>query len=129
MHEFSLNAHSGMRFLVMLLGVMTAVYAIAGMLRKTPVDKTAMTLLRVFTVLLDVQIVLGILTLIFRGFYGALMGHIIMMIAAAAVAHLGSARLKKAEPAARGYGLLLASSVIPLALMIAGILAIQRAIV
>src|SRR5688572_33084552 len=129
MHEFSLNAHSGMRFLVMLLGVMTAVYAIAGMLRKTPVDKTAMTLLRVFTVLLDVQIVLGILTLISGSFFGALIGHLIMMIAAAAVAHLGAVRLKKAEPAARGYGLLLAASLIPLALIVGGILAIQRAIV
>jgi len=129
MHEFSLNAHSGMRFLVMLFGVMTAVYAIAGMLRKTPVDKTAMTLLRVFTVLLDVQIVLGILTLISGSFFGALIGHLIMMIAAAAVAHLGAVRLKKAEPAARGYGLLLATSLIPLALIVGGILAIQRAIV
>ena len=129
MHEFSLNAHSGMRFLVMLLAVMTAVYAIAGMLRKTPVDKTAMTLLRVFTVLLDVQIVLGILTLISGRFFGALIGHLIMMIAAAAVAHLGAVRLKKAEPAARGYGLLLATSLIPLALIVGGILAIQRAIV
>ncbi|HEY0811561.1 MAG TPA: hypothetical protein VGD49_15430 [Longimicrobiales bacterium] len=129
MHEFSLNAHSGMRYLVLLLGALTALYALIGLVKKTPVDKTGLTLLRLFTVFFDVQVLLGIITAITGRFYGALMGHVFIMVAAAAVAHLGAVRLKKAEPAAGSYGLVLAASLIPLALIIAGILAIQRAVV
>jgi hypothetical protein len=129
MYDFALNAHSGMRYLVLLLGVLTAGYALVGVVRKTPVDNAGLLLLRLFTAAIDIQVLLGIVTLITGRFFGALMGHILMMIAAAAVAHLGAVRLKKAEPTARGYGMLLAAALIPLALMIAGILAIQRPIV
>jgi hypothetical protein len=88
-----------------------------------------MTLLRIFTVALDIQVLLGIVTLITGRFYPQLMGHLVMMIAALAVAHLGSARLKKAPVEARTSGQLLAASLIPLLLIIAGILAIQRPII
>jgi heme A synthase len=128
MYDFALNAHSGMRYLVLLLGVLTAAVALVGFMRKRPVDNAGLLLLRLFTAAIDIQVLLGIVTLITGRFFGALMGHIFMMIAAAAVAHLGSVRLKKAEPTARGYGMLLATALIPLALMIAGILAIQRPI-
>ena len=129
MHDFALNAHSGLRYLILLLGVLTALYALVGMARKQPADKAGLTMLRIWTVLLDIQFILGIITILTGKFYGQLMGHIVMMIAAIAVAHLGAVRLKKAEPAARTNGLLLAATLIPLALMIAGILAIGRAIV
>jgi hypothetical protein len=129
MYEFAFNAHSGLRYVVLLLGVLTALYAVAGMVRKTTVDKAGLTLHRTFTVLLDVQMLLGILTLLSGRLFSQLIGHIVLMIAAIAVAHLGLVRLKKADPAQRSYGMLLASSAIPLALIIAGILAIQRAII
>jgi hypothetical protein len=129
MYEFAFNAHSGLRYLVLLVGVITALYAVVGMMRRTVLDKAALTLLRIFTGVLDVQVLVGILTLISGRFYGQLMGHIVLMIAAVAVAHLGVVRLKKAEPAQRSYGLVLAASLIPLALIVAGILAIQRAVV
>ena len=129
MYEFAFNAHSGWRYLVLLVGVLTALYALVGMMRKTPVDKTALTLVRVFGGVLDVQLLLGIVTLISGRFFGQLIGHLVLMIAALAVAHLGAVRLKKAEPAQRRYGLVLATALIPLALIIGGILAIQRAIV
>jgi hypothetical protein len=129
MYEFAFNTHSGFRYLVLLVGLLTALYALVGMLRKTPVDKPALTLLRVFVVTLDIQMVLGILTLISGRFFGQLIGHLVLMIAAIAVAHLGAVRLKNADPAQRGYGLVLAASLIPLALIVGGILAIQRAIV
>jgi hypothetical protein len=129
MYDFAFNAHSGLRYLVLLLGVLTAGYALIGFARKTAVDNAGLILLRLFTAAIDVQVLLGIITLITGTFFGALMGHIFMMIAAAAVAHLGAVRMKKAEPTARGYGMLLATALIPLALMIAGILAIQRPII
>lgn len=129
MYDFAFNAHSGLRYLVLLLGVLTAGYALVGYARKTPVDNAGLTMLRLFTAAIDVQVLLGIVTLITGRFYSALIGHLFMMIAAAAIAHLGAVRLKKAEPTTRGWGMLLATALIPLALMIAGILAIQRPIV
>ena len=129
MYDFAFNAHSGLRYLILLLGVLTALYALVGMLRKQPVDKPGLTMLRVWTVLLDIQFLLGIITILTGRFYPQLMGHLVMMIAAIAVAHLGAVRLKKAEPAARTNGLLLASTLVPLALIVAGIIAIGRSIV
>ena len=116
MYDFAFNAHSGLRYLILLLGVIIAVYALIGLPRKQPVDKAGMTMLRVFTILLDIQMVLGLLTLISGRWFGALVGHLIMMIAAIAVAHLGLVRLKRMEAEHRGYGLLLATALIPLAL-------------
>ena len=129
MYSFAFNAHSGLRYLVLLMAVIITVYALIGLPRKQPVDKAGMTMARIFGVLVDIQFLLGVLTLISGRFYSALIGHLVMMVGAVAVAHLGIIRLKKAEPAQRSYGLLLATSLIPLALMIGGILAIQRPII
>lgn len=129
MHEFVLNAHSGLRYLVLLMAVLTTLYALVGFIQKKPAANAGLTMLRIFTVLLDIQVVVGIITLVTGRFYAQLIGHLVMMIAAAAMAHLGTARLRKAAPEARGSGQLLTASLIPLLLIIAGILAIQRPIV
>jgi hypothetical protein len=129
MYNFAFNAHSGWRYLVLLMAVLTTVYALAGFVQKKPVTAAGLTLLRIFTVVIDIQMLLGIVTLLTGRFYPQLMGHLVVMIAAIAVAHLGSARLKKAAPEARTNGQLLAASLIPLLLIIAGILAIQRPII
>lgn len=129
MDSFAFNAHSGLRYLVLLLAVLTALVALAGFIRKQPASNAGLTLLRVFTIVLDIQVLLGIVILVTRTFYPQLMGHLVMMIAAVAVAHLGAIRLKRVAPEARGSGQLLAASLIPLLLIIAGILAIQRPIV
>lgn len=129
MGDFAFNAHSGLRYLVLLAGTLAALYALFGFIRKTPVDKPGMMLLRIFAVLLDIQVVLGILTLLTRPFYSALIGHLVLMIGAVAISHLAAVRLKRAPVEQRGWGLLLAASLIPLALIIGGILAIQRPII
>jgi hypothetical protein len=129
MYSFAFNAHSGLRYLILLLAVLTALVALAGLVRKQPASNAGLTMLRIFTILLDIQVVLGIVTLVTGTFRAQLIGHIVMMIAAVAVAHLGLVRLKKATPEGRGSGQLLAASLIPLLLVVAGILAIQRPIV
>jgi heme A synthase len=123
-----LSIHSHTRYLVLLVGVVASLYAIFGLISRRPADRVGLTLLRVFAGVLDLQILLGIITLMTRAFLPALIGHIVMMIAAAAVAHLGAVRLKKMPEAERGPGLLLASVLIPLGLIVGGILAIHRAL-
>jgi heme A synthase len=121
--------HSGNRYLVLLAAVLAVLYALVGIVARRPFDRGGLLLLRIFGGLLDLQIVLGIITLITRTYFAALIGHIIMMVAAAAVVHMGIVRLKKLPETQRRHGLLLASALVPLALMIGGILAIQRAII
>lgn len=128
MYEFVFNAHSGLRYLIFLVGLLTALIALVGMAQKQPVSRSGLTLLRVFVVLLDIQLVLGVVTLISGRFYMQLIGHLVMMVAAIAMAHLAAARLRQAAPEARGNGQLLTGALIPLALIVAGILAIQRPI-
>ena len=129
MFDFAFAAHSGTRYLVLLAGVLTALYALAGLVRKGPVDRVGMGLLRAFGILIDIQLLLGILTLLSMPFYSALIGHLVLMVAAAAVVHLGLVRVKKLPNEQRGWGTLLATATVPLLLIIAGILAIQRPIV
>ena len=128
MYDFVFNAHSGLRYLILLVGLLTALLALVGMTQKQPATSAGLTLLRVFVVLLDIQLLLGVLTLITGTFYMQLIGHLVMMTAAVAVAHLASSRLRKAPPEASGSGQLLVGALIPLALIVAGILAIQRPI-
>lgn len=120
--------HSGTRYLVLLAGVLTVLYALVGIVARRPVDRGGLALLRIFGGLLDLQIVLGIITLITRTYFAALIGHIIMMVAAAAVLHMGAVRLKKLPEAQRRPGMLLVFALIPVALIVGGILALQRAV-
>lgn len=124
---FSIHSHT--RYLVLLVGVLVVLYALFGLVTRRRFDKFGLTLARVFAGVMDLQILLGIVTLVTRSFFPALIGHITMMVAAAAVAHLAAVRLKRTPEAERGYGTLLATGLIPLALIIGGILAIHRAIV
>ena len=78
---------------------------------------------------IDLQVLLGVITLVTRPFFPALIGHIVMMVAAAAVAHLGAVRLKKQPANERSYTALLVAGLLPLVIMVGGILALQRPII
>lgn len=121
--------HSGNRYLVLLAGVLAVSYALVGMAARRPFDRGGLVLLRIFAGLVDLQIVLGIITLITRTYFPALIGHIILMVAAAAVLHMGTVRLKKLPAGQRRYGMLLATAAVSLALIVGGILAIQRPLI
>ena len=126
MLDFAFVLHFHVRYLLLLLGLLTTLYAVIGLIRKGPVDSVGLGLLRSFGIVADVQFVLGILTLISRAFFPALIGHLTVMIAAIAVLHLGTIRLKRSAPEQRSWTMLLMAALIPFVLMIAGILAIQR---
>jgi hypothetical protein len=124
---FSIHSHT--RYLVLLVAVAATLYALFGLLTRRRFDRTGLLLLRIFTGVVDLQVLFGIITAFTRPFYPALIGHFVMMIAAAAVAHLGAIRLKKLPETERSYGWLLAATLLPLLLMIGGILSIHRAII
>jgi hypothetical protein len=125
--EMLFGMHSGTRYLVLLAGVVATVIAIAGLARAEMARGVAVSG-RVFLILLDVQVVLGIVLLVVWPFYGALVGHIVMMILAVVAGHGLAVAVKRRPPTARPPALQLAAVLVPLVLVIGGILAIGRPI-
>ena len=126
--DFLFHAHSGFRYIVLLVGLIAIAVLAIGLIRKQPVP-AGRGLTAAFVGVLDVQVLLGIVLLFLWPFYGALMGHITMMVLAAVAAHLLSVRAKKASDPDRANLLRLWGVVVPFILIVLGILSIGRAVV
>lgn len=121
-----LHSHSGLRYLVLLAGILALAYFAYGLATKRPFDKTGRILGSVFVGLLDLQILLG-LAMVFMGlYYPQLMGHLAMMLLAAVVAHvLLVINRKRPTP---NWVLPLAGVALALLLIVGGIMAIGRGV-
>jgi hypothetical protein len=123
-----LSVHSIVRYLVFVtvLVVLAASLVGVGKGRVTPATTVAF---RVFVAAFDVQAAIGIVLLILRGFYGQLMGHLILMIGALAWAHFVLVFVRKRPEDPKLAGLVVVTILGCLALMAAAIMAIGRPIV
>jgi heme A synthase len=125
-----LLAHSGVRYLVFLTGLLVVGYALFGLATKRPFDKTMRSLGSVFTGVMDLQVLLGVTLLVTGfGFYPALSGHIATMVLAAAVSHVVPAVMRRRPAERRSYGPYAVGASVALALVALGILSIGRPIV
>lgn len=118
-------AHSGLRYLVLLMALVAIAFFAYGLATKRPVDKLVRIIGSSFAGLVDLQVLLGIL-LLGSGwpFYPALWGHLVMMVAAAVLAHaMLVVNRKRPNP---GYLLPLIGVGGALLLIVLGILAIGR---
>ncbi|HEX8904768.1 MAG TPA: hypothetical protein VF771_08005 [Longimicrobiaceae bacterium] len=120
------HAHSGIRYLILLAGVVALVLLAMGAFGNRPYDKRSRVAMAVFTGLLDLQVVLGVLMAILGCFYPALFGHLLMMLLAAAAAHACSLYARRQTDAKRAHTISLAGVVLALVLLVGGIAAIQR---
>jgi hypothetical protein len=95
---------------------------------RTAADTTRMQRIAMaaFVGTLDLQVLLGIVLLVVWAYYPALIGHIVMMLLAAVVAHAGSVMARRREPARPGAPIRLAAAALALLLIVGGIMAIQR---
>jgi hypothetical protein len=119
-------AHSGLRYLVLLVGLIAFGYAVYGAVARRPYDRAMLGLARAFAGLTHLQILLG-LGVIFTGrFYSALIGHMVCMVLAAAVATAVPAVMRKRQPAERSYTPHAIGVLVALTLMVMGIMAIGR---
>jgi hypothetical protein len=120
-------AHSGLRYLVLLAGVVALVYLAWAVMGRKQGGKGGRVVMSAFVGLLDLQILLGIVLVAMGDFYPALIGHIMTMVIAAIAAH-GSAAFAKRSEVAKADQIRLAGVVITLVLIVVGILAIGRAV-
>lgn len=121
-------AHSGLRYLVLLAGVIALAYFAYAVATKSGNERVARIVGASFAGLLDLQAVIGIVMVALGLFYSALIGHLFMMVAAAVVAHVAMAMGRNSDPPSRGYAIRLAGVAVAMLLIIGGIMAIGRSI-
>ncbi|MFW6096644.1 MAG: hypothetical protein ACOC9Z_01140 [Chloroflexota bacterium] len=114
-YDITLTLHNLLRWIVLIAGLLAAIKAIIGWMQNGPWGSADRQLGRLFTVSLDIQVLLGLIlyfvlspvtTTNFSNF-GEAMGnadirfflveHLALMIVAVALAHIGSSRSRKAE--------------------------------
>lgn len=122
------QAHSGVRYLVLLLGAVALVWSLAGMISGRRYDRGMRITASAFAGILHLQILLGVAVIFTRGFYPALIGHISMMVFAAVVAQVISSVQRRRDPEDRTYLPHFVATAVALVLVIGGIMAIQRPI-
>jgi hypothetical protein len=98
--EFLLKFHGEMRWLVALVGTIAAIKFAAGWLRRTEFKAVDRILMLVFTILLDINLLLG-LTLLFSlpgGWVAFRLEHATTMILALVAAHSSAAWRRSDDP-------------------------------
>lgn len=120
--------HSGIRYLVLLLGVLALGYALYGVAGRRPYDQNMRKLAGFFSVALQINILTG-LALLFAGtgFYPQLGMHVLVMISAAVVAQIVPSVMRRRPEAERTYMPHLVNIAAAIALVAYGILAIPGA--
>jgi hypothetical protein len=128
MAELMFTLHSTFRYLVFVAALAALIVGLLG-LRSAEPSKAERALMLAFVGVVDLQVLLGLVLLALWPFYSALIGHIVMMIIAAAVAHVGAAVARRREPARSGSGVRVATLLLVMVLVIGGIMAIQRPLI
>jgi hypothetical protein len=120
------HAHSGFRYLVLLVGLVSLVVFGLGLAKKAPFGKLHRALGAGFAGLLHLQLLLGVGLVAMGRYYPQLIGHFVMMTLAAVVAQVAmSLNRRKPEP---GFVLPLAGVGGALLCIVLGILAIGRGV-
>ena len=118
------HAHSGLRFLILLLGVVNVAVLGVGLAQKKPFSKLYRILGAAFAGSLHLQVVLGATMVALGRYYPALIGHMVMMVLAAVVAQVAlSVNRRRPSPT---LSIPLAGVVVALVCIIGGVMAIGR---
>lgn len=117
------HAHSGLRYLVLLMGLIALVFFAYGLATKRPVDKLVRILGSSFVGMLDLQILLGLcLVVTWPVVDGRIWTHMVTMLLAAGLAHvLLVVNRKRPNP---GYALPLAAVAGALVLVAIGVVVV-----
>jgi hypothetical protein len=125
--QLLLAAHSGFRYIVLLAALAGLIQAVVA--GRRGYDRAGLAMLRVYVVVLDIQLMLGILVLLTHRFVPALVGHLVLMLGAIAIAHVARVRLGRRLGEAGVYRVQLGVFALTLVMIAAGIVAIGRRVV
>lgn len=92
-----LHAHSGLRFLILLLGALNVASLGVALAQKKPFAKLHRILGSAFAGSLHLQVVLGVTMVAMGRYYPALIGHMVMMILAAVIAQVAMSLNRRRE--------------------------------
>ena len=121
-----MHAHSGLRYLILLLAVANVVVLALGLAQKGTLGKLHRALGAAFAGTLHLQVILGVVLVANGTYYPKLIGHFVMMILAAVVAQVTmSINRRKPTP---GFQLPLIGVGAALVLIIGGVMAIGRGV-
>ena len=118
------HAHSGLRFLILLLGALNIVVLGVGLVRKQPFGTIHRILGVSFAGALHLQVVIGATMVIMGRYYPALIGHMVMMVLAAVLAQV-TMSMNRRRPTP-GLSLPLAGVVVALLCLAGGVMSIGR---
>ena len=120
-------AHSGLRYLVLLVAAVTLLYLVYAVVTGKGSGRVSRILGSSFAGVLDLQVLLGVFMVAFGVYYPALLGHIFMMIGAAVVAHVAMA-MAKTSPPDRTDKVRLLGVVVAILLVVGGVMSIGRSL-
>ena len=123
-----LQAHSALRYLVLLAGVIALGYAAFAVVSRRPYDRGIRITAASFAGLLHLQVLLGFVLIVSGRFYPQLIGHLFMMLAAAVVVQIPVSVMRRRAPEDRRPVPHLVGAVVGLFLIWAGVAAIGRGI-
>lgn len=118
------HAHSGLRFLILLLGAVDVVVFAVAMAQHKPFTTVHRILGAAFVGCLHLQVLLGVALVAMGTYYPKLIGHMVCMALATVVAQLGTT-LNRRRPTP-GFRLPLLGVLGALLLIFAGVMAIGR---
>ena len=121
-----LHAHSGLRYLILIAGVVAFAYALFAVLTRRPYDRGLRATGASFAGLLHLQVLLGFIMIVSGEFYSALIGHIFMMLFAAVTAQVPVSVMRRRPPEARTALPHLIAVAVALVLIWGGVRAIGR---
>jgi heme A synthase len=121
------HAHSGLRYLV-LLAAAGSLVALGYALSTSRASRAARVLPMAFAGLLDLQILLGVALVLGGLFPDAVVGHLVLMLLAAVVAHGSSIVARRSADERREVVIRLAGVALSLLLIVGGIMAIGRSV-
>ena len=120
------HAHSGLRFLLLLLGVVNLVVFGLGLVRKQAFGKLHRILGSSFVGMMHLQVLIGLSMVAMGRWYPALIGHIAMMSIATVVGQVAMTVNKKRPTP--GFQLPLLGTALALACIFGGVMAIGRGV-
>jgi hypothetical protein len=121
-------AHSGIRYLVLLFGAATLLYAMYGVATGRTYDKRMRVVSVLFAGSLHLNVLLGFGLIFMGSFYPALIGHVFMMVGAAVVAQIVPSVMRRRAEEERTYLPHVVNTLVAIALVVGGIMAIGRPI-